>query len=66
MPAVRTLDQELLAGIRPGTWVAISEDQQKVLGTGRTLREALRRAKEKGEKDPFILRVPVRNRALIL
>ena len=65
MPAVKTLDKELLAGVRLGTWVAISQDQKRVAGTGRTLKAALRKAKKNGEKRPFILRVP-KNAALIL
>ena len=66
MPAIEVLNETLLAHIRPGTWVAISEDQQKVVGTGRTVDEALRQAEENGEKNPFILRIRVRNHALIL
>jgi hypothetical protein len=56
----------LLAGLPPGTWIAISEDQERVVGTGATIEEALREAKEKGESKPSIIGVPVDGSALIL
>ena len=67
MPAVKTFREELLAGIAPGTWVAISPDQERIVGVGATIKEAIRKAKDAGEKkQPFILRVPVENSAVIL
>jgi hypothetical protein len=66
MPEVKALNDSLLAGLRPGTWAAISEDQERVVGTGSTIEEALREAKEKGEKKPSIIGVPVDGSALIL
>jgi hypothetical protein len=67
MPAVKTLNEDLLVGIAPGTWVAISQDQERVVGTGSTIGEALQNAKGAGEKkQPFIIRVPLENRALVL
>jgi len=56
----------LFSGIPSGRWVAVSRDQKKVLGTGRTIDQALRKAEANGEKHPFIARVPNRNLALIL
>jgi hypothetical protein len=66
MPVVKVLNDKLLAGLPPGTWVAISEDQERVVGTGATIEEALREAKEKGEKKPSIIGVPLDGSALIL
>ena len=66
MPAIKTLDKKLLVGIAPGTWVAISHDQEKVVGTGRSMDEALQKARENGEEKAFIIRVPVENSGLIL
>src|SRR6266852_4488017 len=66
MPEVKVLNEKLLAGLRPGTWVAISEDQERIVGTGATIEEALQQAKEKGEKKPSIIGVPVDGSALIL
>jgi Family of unknown function (DUF5678) len=66
MPEVKILNDKLLAGLPPGMWVAISEDQERVVGTGATIEEALREAREKGEKKPSIIGVPVDRSALIL
>jgi hypothetical protein len=40
MPEVKVLNEKLLAGLPPGTWVAISEDQERVVGTSATIEEA--------------------------
>jgi hypothetical protein len=40
MPEVKVLNEKLLAGLPRGTWVAISEDQERVVGTGTTIEEA--------------------------
>ena len=39
-------------------WVALSEKQDKVVGSGNSVREALELAKKKGEDRPIITRVP--------
>ena len=65
MPAIETLNEDLLKGIAPGTWVAISRDQKRVAGTGETIDEAVKQAQQIGEKTPFIIRVPLENDALI-
>jgi hypothetical protein len=64
--SAKILDEKLLENLPPGTWVAISEDQERVVGTGATIEEALRQAKEKGEKKPSIIGIPVDRAALIL
>lgn len=56
---VTRFDGELLRDIPPGTWVAISAAQDCVAGTGATIDEALARAREHGETQPSIMRVPV-------
>ena len=66
MPAIKIPKAELFSGIPPGSWVAISRNQERVLATGRTLEAALRRARDQGEKKPFIIRVPAKPTALIL
>ena len=66
MPVIKTPNKTLLTRTRPGTWVAISQNEERVVSTGRTLSQVLRRAKKNGEKSPFILRVPKPNSALIL
>ncbi len=66
MPAVKTFDQGLLSSIPPGMWVAISHDQEKIVGKGLTVEEALQVAEQNGEEKPYIIRVPDNNSALIL
>jgi hypothetical protein len=66
MPAVKIPSADLLADIRPGLWVAISQDQDRVVCTGETVEEVLRKVREDGEKDPVIMRVPPNNSAWIL
>ena len=41
-----------------GKWVTMTKDEKKVLGSGRTIDEALKAAEEKGELMPFLIKVP--------
>lgn len=66
MSAIKTLDEELLSGLAPGTWAAISSDQEAIVGTGQTVEEAVQAAHDNGEDAPFLVRVPLENSALIL
>jgi hypothetical protein len=66
MLAIKIPHAELLSNVRPGLWVAISQDQDRLICTGETLDEVERKAKEQGEEDPFVMRVPHNNPALIL
>jgi hypothetical protein len=59
MRELKVLSGKLLAGLPQGIWVAISEDQERVVGTGATIEDALQQAKEKDEKNPSIFGVPV-------
>jgi hypothetical protein len=58
MPAIKALNMDLLAGLKPGLWAAISYDQERLVSTARTLDEVIRKAEKKGEKKPFVIRVP--------
>jgi hypothetical protein len=49
---------DLLKGVPPGAWVAISEKNNTVVAYGPDAQEVLRDAKERGEEHPLILRVP--------
>jgi hypothetical protein len=66
MTALKTLDEDLLSGLAPGTWAAISSDQEKLVGTGLTVEQALESARVNGEDKPFMVRVPSENSTLIL
>jgi hypothetical protein len=57
---------KLLADVPKGAWVALSKDQERVIAYAAELEEVLRKAKEAGEEDPIITRVPeVENATLI-
>jgi hypothetical protein len=49
---------ELLKDVPPGAWVAISQDEQRVVAYAAEMRDALLKAKELGEEHPIIFRVP--------
>ncbi len=41
-----------------GHWVALAVDEQTVLGSGKTAKEALMAAKKKSQQTPYLTRVP--------
>lgn len=41
-----------------GLWVALAEDEMTVLGSGKTVKEAVTEAKKKSDKTPFLTFVP--------
>ena len=49
----RTSETELIKGIPPRTWVALSADESRVVGTGPIYGEAVDRAVEQGERELF-------------
>ena len=57
MQAVKDISK-LLADVPKGAWVALSKDQGRVIAYAAELEEVLRKAKEAGESDPIITRVP--------
>ncbi len=57
MPGVKDLST-LLNGIPKGAWVALSHDEERVIAHGAELQEVLKKAKEAGQNDPVVLRVP--------
>jgi Family of unknown function (DUF5678) len=57
---------ELLKDVPPGAWVAISQDQQRVVAYAAEMRDALSKAKELGEERPIIFRVPQSPASLIV
>jgi uncharacterized protein DUF5678 len=58
MPMLVAKDvSKLLADIPKGAWVALSQDEERVIAYAAELQEVLRKAKEAGENDPIITRV---------
>lgn len=48
----------LLADVPKGAWVALSNDESRVITYAAELQQVLQKAKELGEQNPIILRVP--------
>ena len=44
-----------------GLYLALAKNYKKVVGTGKTMREAVNDAKRKGYNNPIILRAPTRD-----
>jgi hypothetical protein len=49
---------KLLAGVPRGAWVALSKDEERVISYAAELQQALDKAKQAGETDPVVIRVP--------
>lgn len=41
-----------------GLWVALAKDEETVLGVGKTVKEALKKAKVTSSETPFLTRIP--------
>lgn len=65
MQAVKDTSK-LLADVPKGAWVALSKDQERVIAYAAELEEVLRKAKEAGEDDPIITRVPEAETATLI
>ena len=57
MMAVKDVSK-LLAAVPKGAWVALSKDEERVIAYAAELQEVLQKAKEAGENDPIVTRVP--------
>jgi hypothetical protein len=49
---------EVLQGVPPHTWAALSDDRRRVLAYGDDAKEVTKRANALGEPKPHLLRVP--------
>lgn len=65
MQAVKDISK-LIADVPKGAWVALSKDQERVIAYAAELEEVLRKAKEAGEDDPIITRVPEAETATLI
>jgi hypothetical protein len=57
MLAVKDVSR-LLAMVPKGAWVALSRDEERILGYSAELQDAIQKAKKAGENDPIVLRAP--------
>jgi hypothetical protein len=63
-PMVHDFDK-LLEGIPRGAWVALSQNEDRVLAYAAELKDAIRKAQEQGEPNPVIVRVPQSSAAFL-
>lgn len=55
----KVLDFSKIAKKFKGKWVALTEDEKKVISSGRSAKETLEKAKEEGFKNPILFKVPI-------
>jgi hypothetical protein len=42
-----------------GKWVTLTEDEKKVISSGKSAKEALEKTKKEGLKNPILFKVPI-------
>lgn len=57
MPVVRDFGK-IFEGVPRGSWVTLSHDEERVVACDVKLEEAIRKAKEAGEPEPYVIRNP--------
>jgi hypothetical protein len=48
----------ILREAKPNSWLALSNDESRVAGRGDSFEQAVEDAKEHGENDPLLIKVP--------
>jgi hypothetical protein len=41
-----------------GEWIALSKGDNRIVGTGKTIEEAIQKARQSGNEDPVVMKVP--------
>jgi Family of unknown function (DUF5678) len=59
------IDWTLIFEKYKGLWVALKDDEQTVVGSGKTLQEALEEASKNGYDEPIVTRMPEELRTFI-
>jgi hypothetical protein len=49
---------QILREAKPNSWLALSGDESRVAGRGDSFEQAVKDAKEHGENDPLLIKVP--------
>ena len=63
---MKPLDMTPIIRKYAGYFVALDRDRKQVLGKGHRPEEALREARENGEDNPILTRIPEDNRSYLL
>jgi len=48
----------ILKNAPAGEWIALSRTENKIVGTGKTVAEAIQAAKSNGNSEPVVMKVP--------
>jgi hypothetical protein len=65
MLAVKDISK-ILEGVPKGAWVALSKDEERVVAYSAELQDAIQKAKDAGEANPIVIRVPEDGSNLLL
>jgi hypothetical protein len=57
---------QILLEAQPNSWIALSQDESRVVGRGGTYTEAVEEAERNGEVDPLLIRTPEEWAELVL
>ena len=57
---------KILADAPPNSWVALSQDESRVIAKGENYIQAVENAHDAGESDPVLIRVPDAWRPMVL
>jgi hypothetical protein len=57
---------KLLVGVPKGAWVALSKDEERLVAYADELQDAIQKAKDAGEPDPVVIRVPESDTATLI
>jgi hypothetical protein len=49
---------EALKDAPAGEWIALSKADNHIVGTGKTVEEALQKARQSGDGDPVLMKIP--------
>lgn len=49
---------KILADATPNTWVALAQDESRVVAQGKGYAQAVENAEDAGESDPVLIKIP--------
>ena len=58
MPQAKTNLADVLTGAARNAWLALNEEQSRIVGRGATLEQAVEEARQNGVDDPIVIWAP--------
>jgi len=56
---IKVLDFTKIVKKYKGKWIALTEDEKRVVSFGKSIKETLEKAKKKGLENPILFKVPI-------